>query len=84
MFIINFNRMQYLAITYKVHLYENILYFTNSFLYINFYFLYLQPIMTDNKLTQEMKGNSVIVAMMAEHSNLQIKQFVKVDRFFVF
>ena len=31
--------------------------------------------MADNKLTQEMKRYAVIVAIMAEHSNLQIVQF---------
>ena len=30
--------------------------------------------MADNKLTQEMKGHSVIVAVQAEHSDLEVEQ----------
>ena len=40
--------------------------------------------MADNKLTQEMKRHAVIVALQAEHSNLQIAQFLKVAQSFVF
>ena len=44
---------------------ENITYFTYSFLYINFYFVF-----TDNQ-----SWYAVIVAIMTEHGNMQISQF---------
>ena len=40
--------------------------------------------MADNKLTQEIKRQVVIVAIIAEHNDLQIAQFLKVARSFVF
>ena len=40
--------------------------------------------MADINITQEMKRHAVIVAIMAEHSDLQIAQFLKVARSFVF
>ena len=33
--------------------------------------------MTDNKLTQKMKRQAVIIAIIAEHNDLQIAQFLK-------
>ena len=38
----------------------------------------------DSKLTQEVKRHAIIVAMLAEHSNLQIAQLSKVVQSFVF
>ena len=40
--------------------------------------------MADNKLTHEMKRHAVIVAIMAQHTDLQIAQFLKVARSFVY
>jgi len=39
--------------------------------------------MEDNKLTQEMKRHAVIVAIHANHSDLEISRFLKVARSFV-
>jgi len=39
--------------------------------------------MEDNKLTQEMKRHAVIVAIHANHSDLEISQFLNVARSFV-
>ena len=39
--------------------------------------------MEDNKLTQEMKGHGVIVAIHAKHSDLEILLFFNVSRSFV-
>lgn len=35
------------------------------------------------KLTQQMKSHAVIVALLAEHSDLEIARFLKVERSFV-
>ena len=39
--------------------------------------------MEDNKLTQEMKRHAVIVAIHANHSDLEISEFFKFARSFV-
>ena len=40
--------------------------------------------MADTQLTQEMKRHAVIVALKAEHSDLEISRFLKVARSFVY
>jgi len=39
--------------------------------------------MEDNKLTQEIKRHAVIVTIHANHSDLEISQFLEVARLFV-